>query len=89
MKVYVMSSERKTGVGKKTNNPYDSVVVQVVYKVGEKYFVKELWINPQMLHGYIPEYGDVLEIQVDFNGFVQAVIYVENEKFELTVVSNK
>ena len=36
MKVYVMSSERKTGVGKKTNNPYDSVVVQVVYKVGEK-----------------------------------------------------
>ena len=42
-----------------------------------------------MLHGYIPEYGDVLEIQVDFNGFVQSVTYIENEKFELTVVSNK
>lgn len=85
MKVYVMSAERRSGVGKKSGNPYDSVVAQVVYTIGTKFAVKELWMNPEMLNGAIPGYGDVLDVNVDFGGFVQSVNFVENEKFALNV----
>ena len=80
-----MSADRRTGVAKKTNNPYDSVVVQGVYAIGKKFAVRELWISPDLLNGVFPAYGDVLEVAVDFSGFVQEVNFVENEKFALNV----
>ena len=83
MKVYVMSAERRSGVGKKTGNPYDSVVCQCVYTIGNKFAVKELWISPDQLEGAIPQYGDILDVSVDFGGFVQAVKFIENVKFAL------
>lgn len=85
MKVYVMSAERRSGVGKKSGAPYDSVVAQVVYNIGNKFAVRELWINPEMLGGAIPVYGDILEVAVDFGGYVQAVSFVNNEKFALNI----
>ena len=85
MKVYVMSAERRSGVGKKSGSPYDSVVAQVVYNIGNKFAVKELWINPELIGGAIPQYGDVLDVQVDFAGYVQSVNFNENEKFALNV----
>ena len=85
MEVYVMSAERRSGVGKKSGNPYDSVVAQVVYPMSNKFLVREIWINPQMLGGAIPAYGDVLDVSIDFNGYVQAVAFVENKKFALNV----
>lgn len=85
MKVYVMSADRRTGIGKKSGSPYDSVVVQSAYTIGNKFAVKELWINPDLLGGVLPQYGDVLEIQVDFGGYVQSVSFVETEKFALSV----
>lgn len=85
MKVFVMSAERRSGIGKKSGSPYDSVVVQGVYTIGNKFAVKELWINPEALAGVLPEYGDVLDVQVDFGGYVQSVVCLENEKFALSV----
>ena len=85
MKVYVMSAERRSGISKRTSQPYDSVVVQGVYVIGTKFVVKELWINPEHLAGAMPKYGDILDIQVDFGGFVQAVSFVETETFALHV----
>jgi len=85
MKVYVMSAERRSGIGKKSGSPYDSVVVQGAYTIGNKFAVKELWINPDTLGGVLPQYGDILDIQVDFGGYVQSVSFIENEKFALSV----
>ena len=85
MKVYVMSAERRSGVGKKSGTPYDSIVAQVVYNIGTKFSVKELWISPDMIQGALPAYGDVLDVQVDFAGYVQAVSFIESEKCSLNV----
>ena len=83
MKVYVMSAERRTGVSKKTNTAYDSVVADCAYLLGDKFLVKQLWINPELLpEGEFPQYGDVLDIQVDFYGFIQAVKFLDS-KFAL------
>ena len=83
-----MNAERRQGVGKKTNNPYDAVVCDVVYIIGTKFAVKQLWIAPELLEGVVPQYGDVLEISVDFGGFVQAVKFVDNVKFALNERQN-
>ena len=85
MKVYVMSSARRSGIGKKSGSPYDSVVIQGVYTINGQFAVKELWISPEVLGGALPTYGDVLDIQVDFGGYVQSVTFAENEKFALNV----
>ena len=85
MKVYVMSAERRSGVSKKTNKPYDSVVIQGIYTAVNKYVVKELWIDPAMLEGAIPAYGDVLDVSVGFGGFIDSVKFVEAEKVALNV----
>ena len=90
MKVYVMNAERRQGVGKKTNNPYDAVVCDVVYVIGNKFAVKQLWIAPELLEGVVLQYGDVLDISVDFGGFVQAVKFLDNVKFALNErINNK
>ena len=83
MKVYVMSADRRQGISKKTNMEYNSIVCDVVYKIGMKYAVKQLWIDPNLLQGVVPQYGDVLEISVDFGGYVQAVNFLDNIKFAL------
>ena len=86
MKVFVMSAERKNGVSKKTNNPYDSVIVEGVYATpGNKLVVKQLWIDPTMLEGVIPQYGDVLDISVGFSGFIDSVKFITTEKCALSV----
>ena len=85
MKVYVMSADRKSGVGKKSQKPYDNIVAQIVYQIGQKFAVKELWLDPEMIGGSIPVYGDILDVQVDLAGYVQAVSFVENERFALNV----
>ena len=83
MIVYVMSAERRNGVSKKTNTAYDSVVADCVYVVGGKLLVKQLWINPELLpEGEFPQYGDVLDVQVDFGGFIQSVKFLDT-KFAL------
>lgn len=85
MKVYVMSAERRSGISKKTNQPYDFVVVQGVYAIGTKFAVRELCINPEYINGDLPQYGDILELQVDFAGYIQSVSLVVNETFALHV----
>ena len=86
MKVFVMSAERKSGVSKRTNNPYDSVIVEAVYTgTGNKLVVKQLWIDPTMLGGAIPQYGDVLDVCVGFSGFIDSVKFIASEKCALSV----
>ena len=85
MKVYVMRADRRSGVGKKSQKPYDNIVAQIVYQIGQKFAVKELWLDPEMIGGAIPVFGDILDVQVDLAGYVQAVSFVENEKFALNV----
>ena len=78
-----MSAERRNGVSKKTNTAYDSVVADCAYIIDGKFFVKQLWIKPELLpEGVFPQYGDVLDIQVDFYGFIQAVKFLDT-KFAL------
>ena len=88
MKVYVINAESRQGVSKKTNTPYNAVVCDVVYVIGNKFAVKQLWIAPELFEGVVPQYGDVLEISVDFGGFVQAVKFVDNVKFALNERQN-
>ena len=88
MKVYILSAERRSGVGKKSGAPYDSVVCQSFYTIGTKFAVKELWISPEQLQGVIPQYGDILDVSVDFGGYVQAVKFIENTKFALNEHAN-
>ena len=85
MEVYVMSADRRNGIGKKSGIPYDSIVVQGVYSMGNKFSVRELWINPDMTGGAVPQYGDILDVHVDFGGYVQSVSFVEKKKFALNV----
>ena len=86
MKVFVMSAERRTGVSKKTNNPYDSVIVEGVYTgAGNKLLVKQLWIDPNMLDGVLPQYGDVLDVSIGFSGFIDTVKFIDTEKVSLSV----
>ena len=81
-----MSAERKNGVSKKTNNPYDSVIVEGVYTgAGNKLVVKQLWLDPNMLQGVLPQYGDVLDVSVGFSGFIDSVKFVNSEKCALNV----
>ena len=90
MKVFVMSAERKNGVSKKTNNPYDSVIVEAVYTgAGHKLVVKQLWIDPNMLDGVLPQYGDVLDVSVGFSGYIDSVKFIKGEKCALSVYADK
>ena len=90
MKVFVMSAERRNGVSKKTNKPYDSVIVEGVYVgAGGKLVVKQLWVDPGMLGGALPQYGDILDVSVGFGGYIDDVSFVADEKCALSVYADK
>ena len=83
-----MSAVLRKGTSKKTNKDYEAIVTHVVF-LGEKPTdsreCEAIWIDPFLLGGEIPEYGDVLELQYNRQGFLSSVIKTD-KKCELTVV---
>ena len=83
----VMSSKLAKGISKKTNKPYESFVTHVVFPGEAASDVKEceiVWIDPALVGGYLPVYGDVLDLQYNRQGFLTKVTVVTDLKCELT-----
>ena len=85
----VMSAKIAEGVSKRTNKPYKAIVTHVVFFGEKETDVKEceaVWIDPVLLDGYIPEYGDVLDLQYNRQGFLSDAMILKDKKCDLTVV---
>lgn len=88
MKACVMSSRVAKGTSKKTGKDFNAVIVHVVFE-GEERECEAVWIDPELLKGYVPEYGDVIEINYNRQGFVTSVHPVLGMTCELILKENK
>ncbi len=85
----VMSAKVAEGVSKRTNKPYKAIVTHVVFSGDKQDDVKEcepVWIDPSLLEGEFPKYGDVLELQYNRQGFLSSARVLTDMKCELTIV---
>jgi hypothetical protein len=87
MKVFVMSAEYVKGVSKKTNNPYEAVVTDFIYEENGVKKVKSEWVNPNLLNGVVPQYGDVWEFQYGIRGYLTSAKPILTEKCKLVIYS--
>ena len=86
MLVYVMSAEARSGVSKNNNKPYSGVFTDIVYVSNGIFKVRTIFISANLFaDGVVPQYGDVLNIEQDFGGFITAVNFVENKKCAVNV----
>ena len=85
MKVMIMSAEYVKGVSKKTNNPYEAVVTDFVYEENGVKKVRNEWVNPNLLNGVLPQYGDVWEFNYGIRGYLTSVKPVLAEKCKLEI----
>ena len=88
MTAYVVGAERRKGTSKKTNKEYDAVVTHVIFpgeNESDKKEVEVVWIDPNLLVGNIPEYGDVLDLQYNRQGFLVGVTVITNQMFTLVI----
>ncbi len=83
MKVCVMGSIYRDGVSSKTNKPYKAYITHVVYEEGNDKRVREVFINPELIGGVAPQYGDVMDLDFGFGGFLNSAKYLLNEKCKL------
>ena len=84
----VVRAERKNGISKRTNKDYDAVITHVVIideKDPNKKEVEIVWIDPNLLGGYLPEYGAVLDLQYDRHGYLIGVTVEKNKKFSIQI----
>ena len=79
MLAVVMSSRLAEGTSKKTNKPYKAMVTHVVFD-GEVKECEAVWIDPALLEGRVPEYGDVLDLQYNRQGFLQSVKFKDEQE---------
>ena len=86
MKACVMSSRVAKGTSKKTGKEFNAVVVNVVF-LGDEKECDAVWIDPELLHGYLPQYGDVIEINYNRQGYITSVTVVKDETCELVVTA--
>lgn len=88
MKACVMSSRIAKGTSKKTGKEFNSVIVHVVF-CGDEKECEAVWIDPEMLNGYVPQYGDVIDITYNRNGYIASVNPVKEMNCELVIASNE
>lgn len=86
MKACVMSSRVAKGTSKKTGKEFNSVIVHVVFCDDNVKECEAVWLDPEMLVGYVPQYGDVIDITYNRQGFVTNVSLVKGETCELVIV---
>lgn len=88
MLVYVMSAEARSGVSKSNNKPYSGVFTDIVYVTNGIFRVRTIFISANLFaDGVVPQYGDVLNIEQDFGGFITSVNFVENKKCAVNVMN--
>ena len=87
MKACVMSSRVAKGISKKTGKEFNSVIVHVVF-MGDEKECEAVWVDPQILKGYMPQYGDVLDIVYNRQGYISDVVVLTNEVCELALSTN-
>ena len=87
MKACVMSSRIAKGTSKRSGKEFNAIVVHVVF-LGDQKECEAVWIDPDMLRGYMPDYGDVIDINYNRQGFVVSVNVLEGETCELVVAGN-
>ena len=89
MLVYVMSAEARSGVSKTNNKPYSGIFADIVYMQQNNYRVRTIFINANQLpEGEVPSYGDVLNVEFDFGGYISAVNFVRDKKCGLNVMNS-
>lgn len=88
MTVYVMSAEARSGVSKNNNKPYSGVFTDIVYISNGTYRVRTVFISANLFpEGVVPQYGDILNIEQDFGGYITSVAFVDNKKCSLTIMN--
>ena len=88
MQVFVMSAEARSGVSKSNNKPYAGVFTDIVYMVNGTYRVRTVFISANLFsEGVVPGYGDVLNIEQDFGGYITSVSFVEGKKCGLNIMN--
>lgn len=88
MTVYVMSAEARSGVSKSNNKSYSGVFTEIVYITNGTYRVRTVFISANLLpEGVVPSYGDVLNIEQDFGGYITSVSFVKGKKCALTILN--
>ena len=83
-----MSAKVTEGVSKKTNKPYKAIVTHVVFPGESDKDVKEceaVWIDPALLEGEVPKYGDVMDLQYNRQGFLSSAKLLPDKKCELII----
>ena len=70
MKMYVMSAKFFDGTSKK-GNAMKGFFVDCVYEQNGKKQVSTKFLDAAMLGGIVPEEGNVFEISLNFNGFIE------------------
>ena len=86
MKACVMSSRIAKGTSKKTGKEFNSIVVHVVF-LGDEKECESVWISSELLHGYLPQYGDVIDINYNRQGFVVSATVDNKASCELVVAN--
>ena len=88
MVVYVMSAEARSGVSKSNNKPYAGVFTDIVYITNGTHRVRTVFIAANLFpEGVVPQYGDVLNIEQDFGGYITSVSFIEGKKCGLSVMT--
>ena len=87
----VMSARIAKGTSKKTNKDYEAIVTHVVFfgeKESDQKECEAVWIDPSLLNGILPEYGDVLDLQYNRQGFLSSARILTDKKCDLIIVDN-
>ena len=74
MQVTVLGSRYAKGTNK-AGRPYEGFYTSISYKQtgydGEK--AEEKFLPCDLLKGYVPQPGDILDLNTDFRGFIQSI----------------
>jgi len=73
MQYQVIGVRRSAGTSKKTGKPYSGYIVFYTYKQQDVTGVASdnAFVADQILNGYIPKPGDMIQLVYDRNGFLQ------------------
>lgn len=77
MKMYVMSAKFFDGISKK-GNAMKGFFVDCVYEQNGKKQVATKFLDAAMLGGVVPEQGNVFDVSLNFNGFIESATVVPN-----------
>ena len=75
MQVEVVGKRYVKGVGK-SGRPYEGFLTSIAYDGGRGYEglkCEERFFSTDILQGVVPEVGDILDISVNFGGYIESV----------------